>query len=423
MARTPLRRRLFVMTLINAAMLLGVVLILTWRAGLAQQELRQIVTTGAAAIERLDRIASLHATFRAQWSAASARGEREVVAATRTYASIRQIAITAGGDERTASLLDPIDRLDADLRDAARGWRDWSPERRAAAARSIERRCEQVARLAAAAREAALRDRDRRLEEISHDPSKTRLIALGIAWIVVVMSVAGAVSAMRRIVSPLENLSLAAQRVASGDYKARAPVAGDREIAALGSAFNEMAAQIEANVDATELRARTDELSGLPNFRAFGEHLAEELARSARYAHQFGLLVFDIDHFKKYNDSFGHLAGNDALVAVSATIRGSLRTVDFPARYGGEEFVAILPQVDEEGMRVIGERVRQAVEALPPIEGRRPITISIGGAIFPLDGATSEELFHAADERLYQAKEGGRNRVVVPSRPKIKELS
>ncbi|MGK2855957.1 MAG: diguanylate cyclase [Thermoanaerobaculia bacterium] len=411
------------MTLINAAMLLGVVFILTWRAGLAQQELRRIVTTESATIERLDRIASLHAAFRAQWAAATARGEREIVAAARTYASIRQLAVTAGDDERVASLRDAIDRLDDDLGDAARLWPTWSPANREAAALAIGRRCEQVARQAAIARETALRDRDRRLEEISEDPSKTRLIALGIAWIVVVMSVAGAVSAMRRIVRPLENLSIAAQKVAAGDYEARAPIAGDREIAALGSAFNEMASKIGENVGATELRARTDELSGLPNFRAFGEHLSDEIARAERYDQQFGLLVFDIDHFKKYNDAFGHLAGNDALVAVSAAIRRTLRTVDFPARYGGEEFVAVLPQVDEEGMRIIGERVRQAVEALPPIEGRRTITISIGGAIFPSDGATSGELFHAADERLYGAKQGGRNRVVVPSRPKITELS
>ena len=423
MARTPLRRRLFVMALINAAMLLGVVLILTWRASLAQQELRRIVTTESVAIERLDRLATLHATFLVQWAAATTREEHEIIAAARTYASIRQIALTARDDERIRLILASIDILNADLRDAARAWSGWSPERRAAAARAIRQRCEQIARQGAIAREVALRNRDRRLEEISHDPSKTRLIALGIAWIIVVMSVAGAVSAMRRIVRPLENLSLAAQRIAANDYTARAPVAGDREIAELGSAFNEMAARIEANVEATELRARTDELSGLPNFRAFGEHLAEELARAGRFDQQFGLLVFDIDHFKKYNDAFGHAAGNDALVAVSATIRATLRTVDFPARYGGEEFVVILPHFDEEGIRIIGERVRQAIEALPPIEGRRPITISIGAAIFPRDGMRSEDLFRAADERLYEAKQGGRNRVVAPSRPKIRELS
>jgi diguanylate cyclase len=228
---------------------------------------------------------------------------------------------------------------------------------------------------------------------------------------------------MRRIVRPLEELSRAARRVADTDYAARVPVAGDREIAELGSVFNEMAAKVEENVNATLQRSLTDELSGLPNFRAFSTHLKDEFDRADRYPDRFGLIVVDIDHFKKYNDSFGHQAGNEALQAVSTAIRRSLRTVDYPARYGGEEFVAILPKVDEEGMRVIGERVRQAVEAMPPLEGRRPITISIGGAIFPEDGTTSEALFAAADARLYEAKEGGRNRVVMPARPKVTELS
>jgi diguanylate cyclase (GGDEF)-like protein len=411
------------MTLINAAMLVGVVLILTWRSSRSQQELKALVTTEAVAIEQLGRLATLHATFRAQWIAASARGAGEVTAAARAYASIRQLASTGASGEQAGALAAATGRLAGELGDAARGWPSWDATRRQQSSSSIARQSERIARQAATARDAAVRDRDERLEAIAREPRNALVIAFGVAWIVAVMSMAGAVSAMRRIVRPLENLALAAQRFAAGDYKARAPVAGDREIAELGGAFNEMAAKVEAAVDAKELRAKTDELSGLPNFRAFGEHLAGELQRADRYDERFGLLVFDIDHFKKYNDAFGHLAGNEALRAVSATIRRTLRTVDFPARYGGEEFVAILPQVDEEGMRIIGERVRLAIEALPPIEGRRPITISIGGAIFPTDGRTSEELFRAADERLYEAKESGRNRVVVPSRPKITELS
>jgi diguanylate cyclase (GGDEF)-like protein len=411
------------MTLINAAMLVGVVLILTWRSGMTQQELRRIVTTEGVAIERLGRLATLHANFRAQWIAAAARGPQEVAAAARTYASIGQIAATPGGDARVAEIGEAAGRLAGELRDAARGWDSWDAERRRERAVSITRRCERIARQAATARDAALRERDGRLEKISRDPRNTLAIAFGVAWIVAVMSVAGAVSAMRRIVRPLEELSRAAKRLADKDYTARGPVAGDREIAELGAVFNEMAAEIEANVNATIQRALTDELSGLPNFRHFSERLKDEIDRAGRYPDRFGLVVVDIDHFKKYNDSFGHQAGNEALQAVSAAIRRSLRTVDFPARYGGEEFVAILPKVDEEGMRVIGERVRQAVEALPPIEGRRAITISIGGAIFPEDGTTSAELFTAADTRLYEAKEGGRNRVVVPARPKVTEPS
>ncbi|MBI2215624.1 MAG: diguanylate cyclase [Acidobacteria bacterium] len=411
------------MTLVNAAMLVGVVLILTWRSNQAQQELRRLVTTEGVAIERLGKVATLHASFRAQWIAAAARGPEAVASAGRSYGSIRQLAVSPGSDARSAQIGDLANGLAAELRNAVRSWPEWDDAGRRAKATAITVQCERITRQAAIARDAALRERDAKLETISHDPRNTLAIAFGIAWIVAVMSMAGAVTAMRRIVSPLENLSRAAQRIAAGEYAARAPVAGDREIAELGSAFNEMAAKVEATLDATTQRALTDELSGLPNFRAFSEHLQDELIRADRYPERFGLIVVDIDHFKKYNDAFGHLAGNDALRAVSATIRRTLRTVDFPARYGGEEFVAILPQVDEEGMRVIGERVRQAVESLPPIEGRRAITISIGGALFPSDGKTSEELFAAADTRLYEAKESGRNRVVVPAPSRITERS
>ena len=98
---------------------------------------------------------------------------------------------------------------------------------------------------------------------------------------------------------------------------------------------------------------------------------------------------------------------------MASVVRQSLRTVDFPARYGGEEFAAILPEIDAAGLATGAERVRQAVEAIPPIGDRSPLTVSIGGAMFPIDGASDERLFSAADARLYEAKKRGRNRVVT----------
>jgi len=123
--------------------------------------------------------------------------------------------------------------------------------------------------------------------------------------------------------------------------------------------------------------------------------------------------VLDLDRFKKYNDTYGHLAGNDALQRTSRAIRETLRTVDFPARYGGEEFAVIVPEVDAAALGAIAERIRANIEAMPAPRDGATITVSIGGGLFPEDGATVDALFHTADERLYVAKRGGRNRVVV----------
>lgn len=133
------------------------------------------------------------------------------------------------------------------------------------------------------------------------------------------------------------------------------------------------------------------------------------------YPERFGVLVLDLDRFKKYNDTFGHLAGNDALRRVAQTIRETVRTVDFAARYGGEEFAVIVPQVDAAALTVIAERVRTNIEALPAPPDGSSVTVSIGAAIYPDDARDREALFQAADARLYQAKEQGRNRVVAPA--------
>lgn len=230
---------------------------------------------------------------------------------------------------------------------------------------------------------------------------------LAIAWIVAMCSFAAVQITLRKVVRPLEELARAAERIAEGDLNARAPVAGDLEIAKLGTAFNHMADELLAH-------ARTDDLTDLPNFRAFRERIDAEIERAARYPERFGILVLDLDRFKQYNDRYGHLAGNDALQRVARALRIAVRTVDFPARYGGEEFAVILPQIEVEALAIIAERVRASVEALPAPANGESVTISIGGAVYPSDGSTVDALFHAADERLYQAKEEGRNRVVIP---------
>jgi diguanylate cyclase (GGDEF)-like protein len=240
---------------------------------------------------------------------------------------------------------------------------------------------------------------------LKRDANAMMSSGLAIAWIVVLVSFAVVQVTLRKVVRPLEELSAAADRIAAGDLTAHAPVAGDREIARLGVAFNHMADELKA-------RARTDDLTSLPNFRAFRERIDSEIDRAARYESRFGVLVLDLDRFKNYNDTYGHLAGNDALQRVSRAIRETVRSVDFPARYGGEEFAVILPEIDAASVAMIAERVRIAVEALPAPAGGSTVTVSIGVAIYPIDGANPEALFKTADERLYVAKEQGRNRVI-----------
>ena len=246
----------------------------------------------------------------------------------------------------------------------------------------------------------------RQLPRLERETASMMSGGLAVAWIVALLGFAAVQTTLRKVVKPIEDLSAAADRIGAGDLTARAPVAGDHEIATLGVAFNRMADELKA-------RARTDELTALPNFRAFRERIDEEIERADRYGERFGVLVLDLDRFKKYNDSFGHLAGNEALRRVAATIRETVRAVDFPARYGGEEFAVVLPQVDAPSLSTIAERVRADVEALPAPPDGATVTVSIGAAIFPDDGATREDLFRKADERLYEAKNLGRNRVVA----------
>jgi diguanylate cyclase (GGDEF)-like protein len=248
----------------------------------------------------------------------------------------------------------------------------------------------------------------RQLPLLAREGRDTLFAALAVAWMVVMCSFAAVQLTLRNVVRPIEELAQAADRISAGDVTARAAVAGDLEVAVLGVAFNRMADELKA-------RARTDELTSLPNFRAFRERIDLEIERAARYPSAVGILILDLDRFKKYNDTFGHLAGNDALQRVSRAIREAVRTVDFPARYGGEEFAVIVPEIDGPTLLAIGERIRAGVEAIPAPPDGAQVTVSIGAAMYPADGASVDALFVVADERLYEAKKGGRNRVVGPA--------
>jgi diguanylate cyclase (GGDEF)-like protein len=164
-------------------------------------------------------------------------------------------------------------------------------------------------------------------------------------------------------------------------------------------------------------KAITDPLTRLYNFGFFRERLDIEVDRAAQTGDLVSLVIFDIDHFKKYNDNNGHEEGNVALTTVCEIIKNTGRRGDIMARYGGEEFVALLYGATRQEAAAFAEAVRETVEGTEfaggPQQPLGRVTISAGVATFPWDAQTDEALIKAADDNLYKAKEGGRNRVVV----------
>ncbi|AEG00776.1 sensor domain-containing diguanylate cyclase [Methylomonas methanica] len=168
--------------------------------------------------------------------------------------------------------------------------------------------------------------------------------------------------------------------------------------------------------EALQYQSVRDPLTHLYNRRYLVESMERELARAKRNQLFIGVIVIDIDHFKKYNDTFGHDAGDAVLRAFGELLKAQTRREDIPCRYGGEEFVMTLPGIDEENLLRRGESIRKSAKQLM-IEHRDQklgtITISLGLALFPMHGQTLEQLISAADTAMYQAKKQGRDQVVL----------
>jgi len=163
--------------------------------------------------------------------------------------------------------------------------------------------------------------------------------------------------------------------------------------------------------------ATRDHLTGAHNRGVFDERLASEFAFARRHLSNLALLLFDVDHFKKVNDTYGHPAGDSVLVGIAVAVQRSVRVEDLFARYGGEEFGIIARELKEPSARILGQRVRRAVSALsfPLGAGELKVTVSVGVACLSAECVFGNpaKLVEAADSALYTAKHGGRDQVVV----------
>jgi diguanylate cyclase (GGDEF)-like protein len=216
------------------------------------------------------------------------------------------------------------------------------------------------------------------------------------------------------LVRPLRRLTRGAGLVAEGDLSVTVPLGGrGGELDYLTEVFNDMVARLRDGRQELERLSTTDALTGLFNRRRGLELLEQEVARSERHDHAFAVMMIDVDHFKEYNDTYGHPAGDKVLADLGGFLKSSLREVDVVARYGGEEFLALLPQTRRDEAVSLAERLRHDVASQRPGDPKRPVTLSIGVAEFPADGDTGDAVVTAADAALYHAKEAGRDRVVA----------
>jgi len=229
-----------------------------------------------------------------------------------------------------------------------------------------------------------------------------------------------------RHVSPERGRTLCVPLVAQGETLGVLQLQGEPSAGAgqqLVGAFTEPLSLAIANLQLREtLRSQAirDPLTNLYNRRYMDETLLRELSRVKRKEAPLSVIMIDIDHFKRLNDTAGHAAGDEVLRRVAQELTSAVRREDVACRYGGEEFALIMPELTIEGAVERAEKLRRAVEDLfVEVGGRRvgPVTASFGVACYPIHGSSGEALLHVADQALYRAKTGGRNRVVAADMP------
>ena len=213
---------------------------------------------------------------------------------------------------------------------------------------------------------------------------------------------------------PIEALIEGAKAVARGDLTGEIPIASTDEIGYLTKVFNRMTRALKETHSDLQQKSSTDELTGLFNRRFLAKAFGMELSRSERSGKPLAVLMIDIDHFKAFNDRFGHPEGDTVLRNTGAFLMKHLRSTDVAARYGGEEFIVLLPSTGKTEAGKKADTLRKAFAAARlSSDGEAKVTVSIGVATMPEDGLTEHELVGAADAALYVAKRKGRNRVAI----------
>ena len=258
-----------------------------------------------------------------------------------------------------------------------------------------------------------------------------------------------------RFLAPIRDLSRAVARITGGELEAVCEVRGSDEVSRLAAAFNTMVARLREYIHDLDLKVRErtreldaknrslaeeirmrqkaqeelaranrrlkelsvrDPLTGLFNRRYMEETLAREFAKSERDGVCCGVVMLDVDFFKRFNDTYGHEAGDLVLSRLAETMSGHVRSADVVCRYGGEEFIIILPAIGREMAAARAEELRRLVEEEMRVEWQGEplaVTVSVGVALFPDHGTTADEVIAAADAALYASKEAGRNRVTL----------
>ena len=214
----------------------------------------------------------------------------------------------------------------------------------------------------------------------------------------------------------------AADRVRVGDLNARTGVRyGGEELSQLAQAFDDMASALQQREQRLQEQAISDSLTGLYNRRYLGEFLPRVLVRARRSAMPVAVILIDLDHFKRINDSLGHEAGDIVLAAIGDLLKGKVRGGDIACRYGGEEFALVLPATGGDAAERRAEDIRLAIAGLRLSHAEKrlgKITASFGIALFPDHAADTDSILRVADVALYAAKGAGRNRVIIGSAEK-----
>ena len=218
----------------------------------------------------------------------------------------------------------------------------------------------------------------------------------------------------RSILRPLAVLEKGVNRLGEGELSHRIHLATQDELEHLAKTFNAMAAKLEQNQVALQAQATLDGLTGIYNRHEFNLRFTAELEQAQAQDYPCSLIMADIDHFKRINDTYGHQGGDEAIRFVAAILKQEIRQGDLVARYGGEEFAIILPHSLGTEAQAVAERIRsaiahKAISVLP--EQAIHITMSFGVATLPTDANSENSLLAAADQALYHAKHTGRNRV------------